>query len=92
MTTQPIPAAAHVNGPSLLAIGAALVIAVLLIGAFAWGSHRITRRRPPRTRTAQGAAGARADSWRTPDGDGPRDPGQAPPDRAPDAAPHRHRR
>ncbi|CAM5596667.1 Secreted protein OS=Kitasatospora aureofaciens OX=1894 GN=HS99_0001100 PE=4 SV=1 [Kitasatospora aureofaciens] len=68
MHSLPTTAAA---GPSAAGVLVpALVIAVLLIGAFAWGSHRLLRRRPPRP--AEGAAAERADSWRTPDGEGPR--------------------
>ncbi|MEU6973776.1 DUF6479 family protein [Kitasatospora aureofaciens] len=67
MHSLPTTAAA---GPSAAGVLVpALVIAVLLIGAFAWGSHRLLRRRPPRP--AEGAAAERADSWRTPDGEGP---------------------
>ncbi|MFH9352171.1 hypothetical protein [Kitasatospora sp. NPDC017646] len=62
--------AAEAAGPSAAGVLApALVIAAVLIGAFAWGSHRLLRRRPPRP--AEGAAAERADSWRTPDGEGP---------------------
>ncbi|MBD0693711.1 hypothetical protein, partial [Streptomyces sp. CBMA123] len=65
MTTQPLSAALAVS-PSLPAVLLpALVVAALLIGAFAWGSHRLSRRRPPRAE--RGAAAGRADSWRTPD-------------------------
>ncbi|MFF9645741.1 hypothetical protein [Kitasatospora aureofaciens] len=67
MHSLPTTAAA---GPSAAGVLVpALVIAVLLIGAFAWGSHRLLRRRPPRP--AEGAVAERADSWRTPDGEGP---------------------
>ncbi|QKW18008.1 hypothetical protein HUT16_02065 [Kitasatospora sp. NA04385] len=61
--------AAESSGPSLLVvIIPALIIAVLLIGAFFWGSRRWNRRRAP---GGPGPTGQGADSWRTPEGEGP---------------------
>ncbi|MFD8600257.1 DUF6479 family protein [Kitasatospora sp. NPDC059646] len=58
--------AAESTGPSLLVVLVpALIIAALLIGAFAWGSHRRAHRRPPVTPGRPN--GPRADSWTTPD-------------------------
>ncbi|MFF4383587.1 DUF6479 family protein [Kitasatospora sp. NPDC001547] len=74
MATQSLLAAP--DGPSLLAVAVpALAIALLLIGAFAWGSRHLNRRRP---KPPRGAPAARADSWGTPDGDGPRPSRAAP--------------
>ncbi|MFJ9770308.1 hypothetical protein ACIRVF_03590 [Kitasatospora sp. NPDC101157] len=69
MITHSLPTTAAAGPSAAGVLVPALVIAVLLIGAFAWGSHRLLRRRPPKP--AEGAAAERADSWRTPDGAGP---------------------
>ncbi|MFJ6381154.1 DUF6479 family protein [Kitasatospora sp. NPDC092039] len=67
MATQSLLASP--DGPSLLAVAVpAVAIALLLIGAFAWGSRHLNRRRP---KPPRGAPAARADSWSTPDGDAP---------------------
>ncbi|MEU5388932.1 DUF6479 family protein [Kitasatospora cineracea] len=57
--------AAESSGPSLLVvIIPALIIAVLLIGAFVWGSRWWNRRRPP---GGPGPAARGAGSWSTPE-------------------------
>ncbi|MEE1782609.1 DUF6479 family protein [Streptomyces sp. SP17BM10] len=86
MATQPLTTVAD-SSPSVLAVVVpALVVAAVLIGAFAWGSLRVARRLPPRS--PRGAAAGRADSWRTPDGEGPHHHGRKPAEREPG----RHRR
>ncbi len=84
--------AAESSGPSLLVvIIPALIIAVLLIGAFVWGSRWWNRRRPPGT---PGPAAPRADSWstpeeRAPEGEDPDRPGRAVPPRSSGGRPER---
>ncbi|MFD9691450.1 hypothetical protein ACFXPX_20540 [Kitasatospora sp. NPDC059146] len=78
MTAPAITAAAGVAPwPAVLLLS--LLVAALLIGAFAWCGHRLARRR--RLRTERGAA--RAEIWHTPDGTGPRGLGQRPDERPP---------
>ncbi|MFI8260825.1 MULTISPECIES: DUF6479 family protein [unclassified Streptomyces] len=62
---------------ALFLIFAGVVVAVLLIGAFSYGSRRSARRRAPALPAEQNpAARGREDSWQTPDGrtsdEGPR--------------------
>ncbi|MGW1173746.1 hypothetical protein ACWD4P_08480 [Kitasatospora sp. NPDC002543] len=84
------PPTATPDGPSLIAVAVpALALAVLLIGALAWGNHHLNRRRP---RPGRGAAAARADSWRTPDGNGPRPSEREPADREEGRSPDRRAR
>ncbi|WP_316528797.1 hypothetical protein [Kitasatospora brasiliensis] len=62
MTTQPFSPSA--DGPSLLAVAVpALALAAVLICAFAWGSHLLVRRRPPKA--------TRREARREPREDGP---------------------
>ncbi|MFJ7272360.1 DUF6479 family protein [Streptomyces sp. NPDC099050] len=57
---------------SLLLIIIGVAVAVLLIGAFWYGSRRSARRRAPAGPAQQNPeARARQDSWQTPDDDGP---------------------
>ncbi|MEU9109282.1 DUF6479 family protein [Streptomyces xanthophaeus] len=57
---------------SLLMIIIGVVVALLLIGAFWYGSRRSARRRAPARPAQQNpVARARQDSWETPDDDGP---------------------
>ncbi|MFI5762414.1 MULTISPECIES: DUF6479 family protein [unclassified Streptomyces] len=69
MTTEPL--AAEATG-SLLLIIVGVLVAVLLTGAFWYGSRRSARRRAPARPAQQNPeARARQDSWQTPDDDGP---------------------
>ncbi|MER6304380.1 DUF6479 family protein [Kitasatospora sp. NPDC001539] len=87
MTTHQLATDAA-SGPSAFGVLVpALVIAVLLIGAFAWGSRRLVRRRPPRA--PKGTAAQRADSWRTPGGEGPGAQDGVPADEEPGRPPRR---
>ncbi|MEU4358320.1 DUF6479 family protein [Streptomyces virginiae] len=55
---------------ALFLIFAGVVVAVLLIGAFWYGSRRAARRRPPARPADQNpVARGREDSWQTPEGD-----------------------
>ncbi|MFF2543023.1 hypothetical protein ACFVUY_10715 [Kitasatospora sp. NPDC058063] len=72
MTTPPFPATP--DGPALYAVAVpALALAVLLIGAFAWGSHHLNRRRPKPARDAPASPAARADSRHARHAPGPDD-------------------
>ncbi|MFD5438386.1 hypothetical protein ACFWJ4_40290 [Kitasatospora sp. NPDC127067] len=59
MTTPPFPATP--DGPALYAVAVpALALAALLIGAFAWGSHHLNRRRPKPARDTPASPAAPA--------------------------------
>ncbi|RKE22991.1 DUF6479 family protein [Streptomyces sp. TLI_171] len=58
------------DGPNVFAVLVpALIVVVLIIGAFVWGSRRVARRRVPPPQP--GPAKDRAESWSTPDEERP---------------------